>query len=165
MPSSPPVGKSIVTDDAAATMHLREAGPSPFPLPGTRIDRYVVLSPIGAGGMGRVVSALDTTLGRTVALKLLSADSSQAREDLLREAQAMARVRHPNVVPVYDAGEHGGRVFLAMEYVRGATLRDWMRVTKLSRRRARDGLALLLGAGRGLAAAHAAGVVHLDFKP
>jgi tetratricopeptide (TPR) repeat protein len=134
---------------------------------GTAVGRYLILERLGAGGMGIVYSAYDPELDRRVALKLLRADAlgleaEEGRAHLLREAQAMARVSHPHVVPIYDVGTFGQQVFLAMELVEAQTLRQWL---KAGPRPWRQVLALFLDAGRGLAAAHAAGVVHGDFKP
>jgi tetratricopeptide (TPR) repeat protein len=134
---------------------------------GTAVGRYLVLEPLGAGGMGIVYSAYDPELDRRVALKLLRVGApglelERGRAHLLREAQAMARVSHPQVVPVYDVGTFGQQVFLAMERVEAQTLGEWL---KAAPRPWRQVLALFLDAGRGLAAAHAAGVVHGDFKP
>jgi tetratricopeptide (TPR) repeat protein len=134
---------------------------------GTAVGRYLVLEKLAAGGMGVVYAAYDPELDRRVALKLLRAsalglDAEEGRQHLLREAQAMARVSHPHVVPVYDVGTFGQQVFLAMELVEAQTLRQWLKATP---RTWRQVLALFVDAGRGLAAAHAAGVVHGDFKP
>jgi eukaryotic-like serine/threonine-protein kinase len=136
---------------------------------GTPLDRYVVLDPLGEGGMGMVYAAYDSVLDRKVALKLLPPDDLEAgteqnsgRARLLREAQAMARLSHPNVVAVYDVYQHGAQVFMAMELVEGQTLLQWQREKP---RTWREILAAFLDAGRGLAAAHAAGLVHRDFKP
>nr|WP_305071233.1 tetratricopeptide repeat protein [Myxococcus sp. RHSTA-1-4] len=134
---------------------------------GTAVGRYLVLERLGSGGMGVVYSAYDPELDRRVALKLLRADAlgleaEEGRAHLLREAQAMARVSHPHVVPIYDVGTFGQQVFLAMELVEAQTLRQWL---KAAPRPWWQVLALFLDAGRGLAAAHAAGVVHGDFKP
>jgi serine/threonine protein kinase len=133
-----------------------------------RVGRYEVLSPIGAGGMGVVYAARDPKLRRTVALKMLrpgaqeNATDSKMRERLLREARAMARLSHPNVLSVYDVGELNGQVFLAMELVEGATLTTWLRERRRSWREVLD---VFVEAGRGLSAAHAAGLIHRDFKP
>src|SRR5262249_35463812 len=96
---------------------------------GTCIGRYLLLEPIGTGGMGVVYKAIDPQLNRPIALKLLRADeeSTEAQRDrLLREAQALARLQHPNVVAVFDVGTFGGDVFIAMELVEGRTLRAWL---------------------------------------
>jgi tetratricopeptide (TPR) repeat protein/predicted Ser/Thr protein kinase len=134
---------------------------------GTRVGRYVVLEPVGSGGMGIVYAAYDPKLDRKVALKLVRTDAdvpgTARQQRLLQEAQALARLSHPHVVSVYDAGSHlVDQVFLAMEFVDGGTLRDWL---KEGGRSCRDTVQLFLQAGRGLAAAHAAGLVHRDFKP
>ncbi|WP_434385300.1 serine/threonine-protein kinase [Melittangium boletus] len=138
--------------------------PQPLP-PGTLVGRYVVHERLGAGGMGEVYAAFDPHLSRRVALKLLlpgGSDRSQARLRLMREAQAMARLSHPHVLPVFDIGEHGDQVFIALEHVAGRTLRQWL---KEEPRPWRQVLQVLTRAGQGLAAAHAAGLVHRDFKP
>ncbi len=130
---------------------------------GTQVGRYVVLDNIGQGGMGMVYAAFDPELDRRIALKLLRATemSEQGRSRMMREAQAMARLQHPNVVAVYDAGVHQGRIYLAMELVAGITLKEWL----LVRRPWREVVKVFAEAGRGLAAAHAAHLVHRDFKP
>jgi hypothetical protein len=133
-----------------------------------RIGRYAVLELISAGGMGVVYRAYDPELDRRVALKLLrpetfggeSAGVAQAR--LLAEAQALARLSHPNVVAVYDAGTVGAQVFLAMELVEGGTATEWL---ARAPRRWDEVLQVFEQAGRGLAAAHAARLLHRDFKP
>ncbi|MFL5349354.1 MAG: tetratricopeptide repeat protein [Hyalangium sp.] len=129
--------------------------------------RYTVLDKLGQGGMGVVVAAYDSRLDRRVALKLLrrgrSTEGSEGEEAwLVREAQAMARLSHPHVVAVYDAGTlEDGSLFIAMEYIQGRTLRSW----KSERPRTwREVLEAYIAAGRGLAAAHAAGLIHRDFK-
>ncbi|MCA9636086.1 MAG: serine/threonine protein kinase, partial [Myxococcales bacterium] len=128
-----------------------------------RIGRFVVLRPLGAGGMGQVFLAYDEALDRKVALKLLrAADWDEGRARLRREAQAMARVAHPNVVPIFEVGEHAGQVFLAMEYVVGVTLKEW---AEAAPRGWREIVGVYLQAARGLQAAHAVDVVHRDFKP
>jgi TolB-like protein/tetratricopeptide (TPR) repeat protein len=146
---------------------LAESGGEPFAddlAPGTAVGRYRIESKIGEGGMASVYAAQDPELDRTVALKLVHVDepAGRSRRRLLREAQALARVSHPHVVTIHDVGSHGDEVFLAMEYVRGGTLGDWL----AARRRGwREIVAAFAAAGRGLAAAHAAGIVHRDFKP
>jgi len=134
---------------------------------GSRIDRFVILDVLGKGGSGVVYAAHDPDLDRKVALKFVHADargseSSGTSARLLREAQALARLSHPNVVSVYDIGRHANDVYLAEELVQGNTLRAWLAERE---RPWREVLDVFLQAGRGLAAAHAAGVVHRDFKP
>ncbi len=136
---------------------------------GTLVGRYVVLSKLGAGGMGVVYAVHDPELDRKVALKLLhprvetnAATESEARTRLVREAQALAKLNHPNIVAVHDVGEHEGAVWLAMAFVDGETLGAWM---KARRRSWREVLDALMPAARGLAAAHGAGLVHRDIKP
>jgi tetratricopeptide (TPR) repeat protein/predicted Ser/Thr protein kinase len=137
--------------------------------PGTHVGRYFVLARVGSGGMGVVYAAYDPALNRRVALKFLrpGLGDSSARvlfEDRLRrEAQALARLAHPNVVAVYDVGRYRGRVFVAMEFVEGETLARWLERER--RPPARAVLDRYVAAGRGLSAAHAAGLVHRDFKP
>jgi tetratricopeptide (TPR) repeat protein len=137
------------------------------PEPGSEFGRYIVEAVIGRGGMGLVARAYDPVLDRRVAIKLV--DTAQVggsragggwRARLRSEAQVMARLRHPNVVAVYDAGSVGELVFVAMELVDGASLARW-----LAEHGRRDALATCIGAGRGLCAAHAAGIVHGDVKP
>ncbi|MCA9710714.1 MAG: serine/threonine protein kinase, partial [Myxococcales bacterium] len=137
------------------------------------LDRYPLLERLGQGGSGVVYLAHDPRLDRKVAIKLLSRSldprqrSRQAGARLLREAQAMARSPHPNVVAVYDVGtcpaEPGGdeTVFIVMEYVPGPTLEQWLRTS----RSWREVLDVFVQAGRGLVAAHRVGVIHRDFKP
>ncbi|MCB9594994.1 MAG: serine/threonine protein kinase [Sandaracinaceae bacterium] len=130
---------------------------------GVELGRFLVLEPLGEGAMGVVHAAFDPELERKVAIKVLHADrgDAKARARLVREAQAMARLSHPNVVTVYDVGTRGDDVYVAMELVEGASLRGW-----LSEPRTPEAiLEVFRGAGAGLAAAHAAGLVHRDFKP
>ncbi|MBL8623123.1 MAG: protein kinase [Myxococcales bacterium] len=126
--------------------------------------RYQILGELGRGGMAVVHAAFDRQLGRRVALKLVRPDRVDAtgRARLLREAQAMARLHHRNVVQVFDAGSAGDHVFVAMELVDGGSLHRWLVTAPRSWRQIVE---LFVGAGRGLAAAHAAGLVHRDFKP
>jgi tetratricopeptide (TPR) repeat protein/predicted Ser/Thr protein kinase len=131
---------------------------------GAPIGRYSVLERLGSGGMGVVYAAYDPDLDRQVALKLLRSDTGgeERRVRLLREAQSLARLSHPNVIAVHDVGTWEGRVFVAMEFVQGQTLGGWMR----SERRALEAtMRVFVAAGRGLAAVHAVGLVHRDFKP
>lgn len=134
---------------------------------GAAIGRYLILDRIGAGGMGVVYAAHDPELDRKVAIKLLRPDRTGAAAEehrlrLQREAQAIARLSDPNVVAVYDAGTLGEQVFVAMEFVEGRTLRQWLAEGSRSWR---EIVEVFLAAGRGLAAAHAAGLAHRDFKP
>jgi len=130
-----------------------------------RVGHFQLLEMLGDGGMGMVYSAYDLHLDRKVAIKILhegSTDDEQLRNQrLLREAQAMAKLSHPNVVPIYEVGIDGHTVFLAMEYVAGQTLAQWLD-TKPPLSAIID---VFRQAGRGLAVAHEAGIVHRDFKP
>ncbi len=131
-----------------------------------QIGRYVVLKALGEGGMGVVLAAYDADLDRKVALKILREEirtGTGAALRMRREAQAMARLSHPNVAQVYEVAEdERGRLFLAMEYIEGSTLRAWLMAQP---RTWREVLAVYVEAGQGLAAAHAAGLMHRDFKP
>jgi len=129
---------------------------------GSMLGRYRILEVRGAGGMGVVYSADDTELDRKVALKLLHAGAADPRGLLLREAQALARVSHQNVITVFEVGTFQDRVFVAMEFVDGWTLREWLASAK---RTWREVFTACLQVGRGIAAAHGAGLVHRDLKP
>ena len=150
------VGPSTSTPDAE-----REDVPLPR---GARVGRYEVRECVGVGAMGTVYAAHDPALDRKIALKLIRAKVAgpdlEAR--LLREAKAMARLSHPEVIAVHDAGRDGDRLFIAMEFVEGGTLREWLHAAP---RTSREILTAYQRAGRGLAQAHAAGIVHRDFKP
>jgi len=128
------------------------------------LGRYRIERELGAGGMGVVHAAFDPDLERRVALKVLrpGGGGDDARQRLLREARAMARLTHPNVVTVHEVGSAGGRDYVAMELVDGENLAEWLRAADRSDH---EILAAFVAAGRGLAAAHAAGIVHRDFKP
>jgi tetratricopeptide (TPR) repeat protein/predicted Ser/Thr protein kinase len=134
---------------------------------GAEVGRYVVLDQLGRGGMGVVYAAFDPQLDRKVALKLLhtqageGTDATSGRPRLLREAQALAKLAHPNVITIHDVGTVEGAVFIAMEFIEGQTLGDWAEVG----RPWREVIAMFAAAGRGIAAAHRAGIVHRDFKP
>jgi predicted Ser/Thr protein kinase len=170
-----PDAKSI---QPSVTLIRVPAGPEPngtdSPAPGqllargTNLGRYVILDCLGSGGTAVVYGAYDPELERKVAIKLLRKDlpglgSPEAnRSQLLHEAQAMARLSHPNVIVVYDVGTFGDQVFLAMEFVRGKNLRGWLEERP---RLWRDILQIFLQAGEGLWAAHQSGLVHRDFKP
>ncbi len=141
---------------------------SPSALPqGTRVGRYVVRALLGQGGMGVVYAAHDPELNREIGLKLLRADetgerAATGRTRLLREAQVLAQLSHPNVVAVHDVGTWEDQVFVAMELVPEGTLARWLKEEQPTWR---ERFQVFLLAGRGLAAAHAAGLVHRDFKP
>ena len=152
------VARAELGGDTAAEATTASAD-APF-APGVYLGRYEIRRLIGAGGMGVVYAAYDSGLHRMVALKVMRADVPQAR--LLSEARAMARLSHPNVVSIYDVGVFDGRVFMAMEYVDGVTLARWAREQD---RAWTETLAVFVAAAHGLAAAHASGVVHGDFKP
>jgi tetratricopeptide (TPR) repeat protein/predicted Ser/Thr protein kinase len=164
--AGPPRLDSSVDSSRPATLKLE---------PGASAGRYRILRKLGAGGMGTVYLADDPALERKVAIKVLRSDRAAAldaviaavvlsgslRARLLREAHAMARLSHRNVVAVHDVGLFDDDVFIVMEYIDGVTLREW-----LAGPRSRDErLRVLADAGRGLVAAHAAGLVHRDFKP
>ncbi|MEM6992374.1 MAG: serine/threonine-protein kinase [Myxococcota bacterium] len=172
--ATPPLSTTVSVGD-----RKRPGAPIAGGAPPREVGRYIIVEQLGAGGMGAVYTAYDPELDRRVALKVLhragsGATDSAGRTRLLREAQAIARVSHPNVVVVHDAGvaEVDGQlqVFLAMERIEGKTLRAWMTESphdKAWRRGAcvERALEVLVGAARGLAAAHAAGIIHRDFKP
>ena len=132
--------------------------------PPARIGRYEIVSPIGAGGMGTVYKARDTQLNRPVAIKFLSPDlaDESARRRFQQEAKMASALNHPHILTVHEAGEFDGQQYLVTEFVDGGTLEDWSRAEQRSRRQIID---LLVGVGDGLAAAHAAGILHRDIKP
>jgi tetratricopeptide (TPR) repeat protein len=153
--------------DHAVTLADGVDGPPPSAVRiarGQSIGRYVLVDPIGRGGMGVVFRAFDPDLDRAIALKLVPVGGGHEHERnrLLREAQAMARLAHPNVIPVFDVGVAEDVVFVAMELVDGTTLRRWCAE---STRPWTETLAVFGQAGLGLAAAHRAGLIHRDFKP
>src|SRR5262245_26457864 len=132
---------------------------------GERFGVYQVLSHIGRGGMGEVFRARDTRLDRVVALKTLPIDLSRdpdRRQRFEREARLTSSLNHPNIVVVYDIGEHDGLSYIAMEFVEGETLHDLLRRGPLGAQAATD---LAAQIADGLARAHAAGVIHRDLKP
>ncbi len=135
---------------------------------GATIGRYIVVGLVGRGGMGDVYAAYDPELDRKVAVKLVRRQpdkrisASDGRSRLLREAQAIAKLSHPNVVVVYDVGTFEDGVFIAMEFIDGHTVGYWLQQAP---RTWQEILAIFQAAGRGLAAAHRAGMVHRDFKP
>jgi tetratricopeptide (TPR) repeat protein len=141
--------------------------PAPRPAPKVRVGRYELVELLGSGGMGSVYRAHDPDLSRDVALKVLHQrfeehpSSSDYRHRLLREAQALAKLSHPNVVAAFDVGTHEDILFVAMELVPGESLRDWL----TQPRSPQEVLKVMIAAGHGLVAAHTAGVLHRDFKP
>ncbi|MEM9461989.1 MAG: serine/threonine-protein kinase [Myxococcota bacterium] len=167
-PAPPPTSNTTASPDEAYEETLPATRGSGGVGQGSKVGRYDVLERIGAGGMGEVFRAHDPELHREVALKLLKAGrtsgkaNSKRRKRLLREARAMAQLSHPNVIPVYDVGVYGDGLYIAMEFVLGSNAREWIRAVKPPWRRT---LGVFRAAGRGLAAAHTAGLVHRDFKP
>ncbi|HVV85399.1 MAG TPA: serine/threonine-protein kinase, partial [Kofleriaceae bacterium] len=150
-------------DDLRRLLAAMDGLEQPHLLPGTQVGDYVVAGRIGAGGMGVVYRARDRRLERDVALKLHArVDTDAGRTRALREATAMARLSHPNVVTVFGVGSHGDHLYIAMEFVAGEDARQWQ---ARGGRTWRELLELYLDAARGLAAAHRAGIVHRDFKP
>ncbi len=160
-----PPSDDVEARRARASIESRLFSGPPQPV---RVGRYVVESRIGSGGMGVVYRAHDPELARDVAVKLMNADAagtndpSTARARLVREARAMARLAHPNVIHVYDVGTVQDGVFIAMELVEGTNLGSWFAARTPHWR---EILRKYIDAGRGLAAAHAAGIIHRDFKP
>jgi len=134
-----------------------------------RIGRFVLLDRLGEGGMGVVYAAYDDRLDRKVAVKVLRSTAHEAeptrRQRLLQEARALARLSHPNIVTVHEVDTHGDDVFVAMEHVRGQSLDRWIEGPEGTGRPWREVVEVLAAAGRGLVAAHHAGIVHRDFKP
>lgn len=142
---------------------LAETGvPAPALPGGGTLGKYRLDRVIGAGGMGMVWAGYDPDLERSVAIKvLLDAGEAALRTRLLREARAMARLKHPNVLVVYEVGTDANRDYIAMELVDGGDLAAWLRAKPLRA----DVVTALVAAGQGLAAAHDAGLIHRDFKP
>ena len=157
-PSGAPTDRAAAADPADGHVLAR----------GDRLARFMVLNRIGTGGMGIVYVAHDPLLNRQVALKVLrpgavgSLRAREARTRLLREAQAMARLSHPNVIAVHEVGTVEDEIFLVMELNDGGTLRQWL---DAARRPWREVVDVFVEAGRGLQAAHRAGLIHRDFKP
>lgn len=161
---------SVGSRDSADDTETQAVGEPPAALadrdlPTTELmgERYAILDLVGSGGMGTVYRAYDSRLRREVALKRLrrGRDEPVAQARMIREAQAMARLSHPNVVPVFDVDVAEDSVLIAMEFVAGTTLRRWLK----KGRSTSAIIAAFVRAGRGLAAAHAADLVHRDFKP
>ncbi len=161
-------GVDLDADTIASREETVVAGEERELAPGSRAGRYLILDRIGRGGMGVVYQAYDPELDRRIALKVLRVAGGagtvgqRARERLLREAKALAQLSHPNVVSAYDVGTLGQDVFVAMELVEGQTLKKWIRAEKPSEWQR---VKVLLAAGRGLMAAHEAGLIHRDIKP
>ncbi|MEM7160095.1 MAG: protein kinase [Myxococcota bacterium] len=155
-----PAPVAEVAPSPASRPRLGPSAEDAGPLPAS-IGRYQVLSSLGAGGVGVVYEARDEDLGRSVAIKVLRDASADNVARFRREARSMSRVNHPNVATVYEVGETEGQSYIAMELVRGKTLRDWL----LTRPAWTEVLAMVQQAGEGLVAAHAAGLIHRDFKP
>jgi tRNA A-37 threonylcarbamoyl transferase component Bud32/tetratricopeptide (TPR) repeat protein len=138
--------------------------PSPPAPVVARIGRFEIIATIGSGAMGRVLRARDPELGRDVAIKVRHAETrldADGEIRIRREAQALARLSHPAVVAVHEVGHHDGATYIAMEHVEGPTLEAWLATP----RSVREIVDVMTSAGRGLAAAHAAGLVHRDVKP
>nr|WP_255216506.1 serine/threonine-protein kinase [Pseudenhygromyxa sp. WMMC2535] len=130
-----------------------------------RVGRFTILRKLGQGGMGVVYAAFDEQLDRKIAVKVLRGDigsDERGRARMMREAQALARLSHPNVVQVHEIGEFHGHDYVAMEFIEGRTLDRWLAARSRSWE---EILAVMVQAGRGLAAAHEAGLIHRDFKP
>jgi tRNA A-37 threonylcarbamoyl transferase component Bud32/tetratricopeptide (TPR) repeat protein len=164
----PKVQKPEAAGDAATDAADDDETPSSSaprrPVARERLGRYVVLGELGHGGMGVVLEAFDRTLDRRVALKVLHRDLDVAHtKRLLREAQALAKLSHPNVVQVYEVGEADEQTFIAMELVKGRSIKAWL--SQEPRPGWQECVKVYLQAGEGLAAAHAQGLVHRDFKP
>jgi eukaryotic-like serine/threonine-protein kinase len=166
--SSPPTSTSG-TIAGRLGQHRGPEAAAVVPVGGTLLGRYQVRGLIGRGGMGEVYEGYDLALERKVALKLLrreaASDGRRLQGRLGAEARAMAKIRSANVVSVHDAGTAGDRPFVVMELVEGTTLASWMRAQAHAGGSWRPIVRAFLAAGEGLAAVHAAGVVHRDFKP
>jgi eukaryotic-like serine/threonine-protein kinase len=169
----PSLSETITAGGVASTLpQAREEASDALPTTGSTLGRYVVTERLGAGAMGVVYAAYDPELDRKVAIKVLKnepttvgskvSQRSLGHQRLLREAKAMAKLHHPNVIVVHDVGTVDEQVFIAMEYLDGGTLYDHLRA---SPRPWQAVLEMFRRAGAGLAAAHAAGIVHRDFKP
>ena len=135
------------------------------PVIANTVSHYTVLKKLGAGGMGEVYLAEDTVLNRRVAVKFLPNDSvadQQANRRLIREAQAAARLDHPNICIIHEVGEEAGRGFIVMEYVEGETLASRMRRKRLA---LTEGLKIAVQVADALAEAHSQGITHRDVTP
>lgn len=154
-------------DEETRTATVQAEQPKDPIAPAQRMGRYLVLSQVGRGAMGEVYAAYDPKLDRRVALKVLrQTDGPKERKRFLREAKALARISHPNVLTVHEVEEIGEQVIIALEFVSGGTLKDWLQKHPPGgEERLREALELLVQAGKGLMAAHAEGLIHRDFKP
>jgi formylglycine-generating enzyme required for sulfatase activity len=168
----PPTG-SVKGEDIVGSTQDSTPGDSGMPdggdvlTKGASVGRYMVLERLGEGAMGVVYAAYDPELDRKIALKLLrphsgKGDQGRRQARLVREAKAIAKLSHPNVVGIFDVGVHEGQVYLAMEFLGGGTLRDWVEAEK---RPWREIVKMFIEVGKGLAGAHAEGLIHRDFKP
>lgn len=155
-------------DDTVADAVASLKGAGPVLRPGETVDRYRVDGELGRGALGVVYEAYDPKLNRKVALKLLHPERTHSEhaevvtQRLVREAQAMAQISHPNVVHVYDVGTQEGQVYVVMEHIDGVSLEVWLKAATRDEAQILD---VFTQAGTGLAAAHEAGLVHRDFKP
>ena len=158
----PPLGERPAEDELEVSVAEARIASRLFGVESeVRVGRYKLLELVGRGGMGVVWGAWDPDLERKVAIKLVDPMKPTARDRIVDEARAMAKLSHPNVVPIYDVGVVDERVYLVMEWITG----DNLRVHLHEQRRPREIVALFIQAARGLAAVHAAGLVHRDFKP
>lgn len=167
-PGDDSLAEESADDFIRAIAHAPPRAPPPEADSGTAWGdkgRYVIERRLGRGGMGTVYLAADTLLGRQVALKVLDSDDTEKdakyRARLLREARLAAQLEHERIARVYDVGEHEGSAFVAMEYIRGVTLREWMAAPRAPS----EIVAVVTQIAEGLAVLHASGVVHRDLKP
>jgi serine/threonine protein kinase len=164
--STDPATDDTHASEATMPAMARSAARRGDPFIGRHFGRFVVSRAVGAGGMGAVYAARDPELDRDVAIKVLlptRTEDTRGRERMLREAQALAKLSHPNVVQIYDVGTTDDLIWIAMELVAGETLQSWL--ASDPPRSWQDVVAAFTQAGRGLAAAHEVGLVHRDFKP
>ncbi|MEM7156223.1 MAG: serine/threonine-protein kinase [Myxococcota bacterium] len=148
-------------EDMLDRVRQRLFAPKPI---ATQIGRFVVLEELGHGAMGTVYAAYDERLDRKAAIKVMRSEqllAEDSRQRFIREAQALARLSHPNVVAIHEVGDHDGELFLAMEFIRGQTVGDWLKTEPAWE----DVLNGFAQAGRGLSAVHRAGLIHRDLKP
>ena len=158
----PVVCSGVLSNAEEQTLAYDDDGATTTTDVGAKVGRYQLLELVGTGGMGMVWGAWDPELERRVALKLVRLVGENARQRMLREGQVLARLSHPNVVPIYDVGVMGEQVYLVMEWVRGTTLNAFAKQQQPTERELIDAYRQ---AAAGLAAAHEAGVIHRDFKP